>query len=193
MFEVGLNHFFRGKGESGLLVQRMGEVVDGEFQKYSVSPGAYMREHFFGGYPELLELVAHLSDDELHGLLRGGHDPAKVYAAYKAAVETVGQPTVVLAHTIKGYGLGEAGEGRNVAYQQKQLNEQEYREFRSRFGIPIPDDAVSQAPFYRPADDSAEIQCVRRPPRRRVRSAMIGAQAVSNGSWRTTGSRRGRH
>lgn len=146
------------RDESGLLVRRMGEVVDGEFQKYSVSPGAYMREHFFGRYPELLELVAHLSDDELHGLLRGGHDPAKVYAAYQAAVETVGQPTVVLAHTIKGYGLGEAGEGRNVTHQQKQLNEQEYREFRSRFGIPIPDETISQAPFYRPADDSVEIQ-----------------------------------
>ncbi|HUY89194.1 MAG TPA: pyruvate dehydrogenase (acetyl-transferring), homodimeric type [Pirellulales bacterium] len=146
------------RDESGLLVQRMGEVVDGEFQKYSVSPGAYMREHFFGRYPEMLELVAHLSDDELHGLLRGGHDPAKVYAAYKAAVETVGQPTVILAHTIKGYGLGEAGEGRNVTHQQKELNEQEYREFRSRFGIPIPDEAISKAPFYRPADDSPEIQ-----------------------------------
>lgn len=146
------------RDRSGLLVRRMGEVVDGEFQKYSVSPGAYMRKHFFGRYPELLELVAHLSDDELHGLLRGGHDPAKVYAAYKAAVETVRRPTVVLAHTIKGYGLGEAGEGRNVTHQQKQLNEKEYREFRSRFGIPIPDEAISQAPFYRPADDSPEIQ-----------------------------------
>jgi len=150
------------RDESGLLVRRMGEVVDGEFQKYSVSPGAYMREHFFGRYPELLELVAHLSDDELHGLLRGGHDPAKVYAAYQAAVETVGQPTVVLAHTIKGFGLGEAGEGRNVTHQQKQLNEQEYREFRSRFGIPIPDETVSQAPFYRPADDSVEMQYLRK-------------------------------
>ena len=146
------------RDQSGLLVRRMGEVVDGEFQKYSVAPGSYMREHFFGKHPELLELVAHLSDDELHGLLRGGHDPAKVYAAYKAAVETVGQPTVVLAHTIKGYGLGEAGEGRNVTHQQKQLNEQEYREFRSRFGIPIPDDAVSTAPFYRPPNDSPEMQ-----------------------------------
>ncbi|OYV83366.1 MAG: pyruvate dehydrogenase (acetyl-transferring), homodimeric type, partial [Planctomycetia bacterium 21-64-5] len=100
-------------------------------------------------------------DDELHGLLRGGHDPAKVYAAYKAAVETIGQPTVILAHTIKGYGLGEAGEGRNVTHQQKQLNEQEYREFRSRFGIPISDEAVAKAPFYRPPDDSPEMQYLR--------------------------------
>jgi pyruvate dehydrogenase E1 component len=146
---------------TGLLVRRMGEVVDGEFQKYSVARGSYMREHFFGKHPELLDLVAHLSDDELHGLLRGGHDSAKVCAAYKAAVETVGQPTVILAHTIKGYGLGEAGEGRNVTHQQKQLNEQEYREFRSRFGIPIPDEVVATAPFYRPADDSAEIQYLR--------------------------------
>ncbi|HVA49889.1 MAG TPA: pyruvate dehydrogenase (acetyl-transferring), homodimeric type [Pirellulales bacterium] len=149
------------RDQSGLLMRRMGEVVDGEFQKYSVAPGSYMREHFFGRHPELLELAAHLSDDELHGLLRGGHDPAKVYAAYKAAVETIGQPTVILAHTIKGYGLGEAGEGRNVTHQQKQLNEQEYREFRSRFGIPISDEAVSKAPFYRPPDDSPEMQYLR--------------------------------
>ncbi|HVX61878.1 MAG TPA: pyruvate dehydrogenase (acetyl-transferring), homodimeric type [Pirellulales bacterium] len=146
----------RDKG--GLLVQRMNEVVDGEYQKYTVMPGSYIREHFFGKYPELEELVSHLSDEKLRTLRRGGHDPEKVYAAYKTAVESNGKPTVILAKTIKGYGLGEAGEGRNITHQQKKLNEDEYREFRSRFGIPISDEEVSKAPFYRPAADSPEMQ-----------------------------------
>lgn len=144
--------------KSGLLVQRMNEVVDGQFQKYTVMPGSYIREDFFGKYPELEELVSHLTDDKLRSLRRGGHDPEKVYAAYKAAVESNGKPTVILAKTIKGYGLAEAGEGRNVTHNQKQLNEQEYRDFRSRFGIPISDEEVSKAPFYRPPDDSPEMQ-----------------------------------
>jgi len=146
------------KDDSGLLVQRMGEVVDGEYQKYTVMPGSYIREHFFGKYPELLELVSSLSDEKLKKLRRGGHDPEKVYAAYKAAVECKGRPTVILAKTIKGYGLGEIGEGRNATHQQKKLNEDELREFRSRFGIPISDADVAKAPFYRPADDSPEIK-----------------------------------
>ena len=112
---------------TGLLLRRMGDVVDGDFQKYSVSPGSYIRKHFFGTYPELLDLVNHLTDDQLAKLLRGGHDPRKVYAAYRAAVEHTGSPTVILAKTIKGYGLGEAGEGRNITHQQKQLNEKELR------------------------------------------------------------------
>ncbi len=145
----------------GLLVQRMGEVVDGEYQKYTVMPGSYIREHFFGKYPELGEMVAHLSDDKLRRLRRGGHDPEKVYAAYKAAVECRGKPTVILAKTIKGYGLGEGGEGRNVTHQQKKLNEEELREFRSRFGIPISDEEVASAPFYRPPEDSPEMQYLR--------------------------------
>jgi pyruvate dehydrogenase E1 component len=149
------------KDKTGLLMQRMGEVVDGEYQKYTVMPGSYIRENFFGKYPELLELVSHLSDEKLRSLRRGGHDPEKVYTAYKAAIETVGQPTVILAKTIKGYGLGEAGEGRNITHQQKKLNEDEYREFRSRFGIPISDDDVAEAPFYRPAEDSHEMQYLR--------------------------------
>jgi pyruvate dehydrogenase E1 component len=144
--------------KSGLLVQRMGEVVDGEYQKYTVEPGAYIREHFFGKYPELRELVEHLSDEQLRKLTRGGHDPEKVYAAFKAAVEHKGAPTVILAKTIKGYGLGEAGEGRNVTHQQKKLNEEELREFRTRFGIPISDETVAEAPFYKPPDDSRELQ-----------------------------------
>ena len=111
------------KDDSGLLVKRMGEVVDGEYQKYVVSPGSYIREHFFGKYPELAKLVEQISDERLAKLRRGGHDPEKVYAAYKAAVETTGKPTVILAKTIKGYGLGEAGEGRNITHQVKEVNE----------------------------------------------------------------------
>ncbi|HUY36885.1 MAG TPA: pyruvate dehydrogenase (acetyl-transferring), homodimeric type [Pirellulales bacterium] len=147
---------------SGLLVKRMNEVIDGEYQKYTVSPGSYIRENFFGKYPELSEMVGHLSDDKLRSLRRGGHDPEKVYAAYKAAVESEGKPTVILAKTVKGYGLGEAGEGRNITHQQKQLNEEEYREFRSRFGIPIADEDVARAPFYRPPEDSPEMEYLRR-------------------------------
>jgi pyruvate dehydrogenase E1 component len=146
------------KDKSGLLIKRMGEVVDGEYQKYNVMPGSYIREHFFGKYPELQEMVSHLSDEKLKKLRRGGHDPEKVYAAYKAAVECKGKPSVILAKTIKGYGLGEVGEGRNTTHQQKKLNEEELREFRSRFGIPISDDEVAKAPFYKPAEDSPEMK-----------------------------------
>src|SRR5579883_1294233 len=119
----------------GLLVKRMGDLVDGEYQKLVVSSGAYVREHFFGSDPRLLKLVEPLPDEALRRLRLGGHDPRKVYAAYKAAVEHRGSPTVILARTIKGYGLGEAGEGKNVTHQQKKLNEDELKEFRSRFGI----------------------------------------------------------
>ena len=145
------------KDADGLLAKRMGEVVDGEYQKYSVEPGSYIRQHFFGADPRLAEMVKHLSDEQLYRLRRGGHDPEKVYAAYKAAVENMGSPTVILARTIKGYGLGEAGEGRNITHQQKKMNEEELREFRSRLGIPISDEDVAQAPFYRPPDDSPEM------------------------------------
>lgn len=141
----------------GKLVQRMGEVVDGQYQKYSVEKGSYIREHFFGVDPELLALVDHLSDEQLQKMRRGGHDPEKVYAAFKSAVEHRGAPTVILAKTIKGYGLGEAGEGRNVTHQQKKLNEDELREFRSRFGIPIGDEEIEETPFYLPPPDSPEI------------------------------------
>ena len=142
----------------GLLVQRMGEVNDGQYQKYSVAGGDFIREHFFGTRPELLAMVADLTDAKLRRLRRGGHDPEKVYAAYKAAVEHVGAPTVILAKTIKGYGLGEAGEGRNITHQQKKMNEKELREFRDRFGVPIADRDLLETPFYRPPDDSEEIQ-----------------------------------
>ena len=142
--------------EDGRLVQRLGEAVDGMFQKFSVEPGSYARTTLFGQDPKLLELVNHLSDEQIRRLTRGGHDPRKVYAAYKAAVDNRGAPTVILAKTIKGYGLGEGGEGRNVSHQQKELNEKELREFRSRFQIPIDDEDVINTPFYRPEDASPE-------------------------------------
>jgi len=144
--------------KEGLLARRMGEIVDGQYQKYAVESGAYFREHFFGVDPRLLEMVKHLSDDQLKRLRLGGHDPVKVYNAYKAATEHKGQPTVILARTIKGYGLGEAGEGKNITHQQKKLNDSDLRMFRTRFGIPVSDDQIADAPFYRPPDDSDELQ-----------------------------------
>jgi pyruvate dehydrogenase E1 component len=158
----------------GDLVRRMGEVVDGQYQKYIVEPGSYIRQHFFGANPKLLKLVKHLSDEQLQKLNRGGHDPEKVFAAYQAAVEHKGAPTVILAKTIKGYGLGEAGEGRNVAHNVKKANEQELREFRSRFGIPIADDQVDQAPFYKPAADSPEMQYLQK--RRQALGGLLPAR-----------------
>ncbi len=146
------------KDHDGMLVRRMGEIVDGEFQKYTVETGAYFRERFLGTDPRLRDMVSHLSDEQLRKLRRGGHDPEKVYAAYKAAVEHRGAPTVILAKTIKGYGLGEAGEGRNVTHKQKELNVDELREFRARFGIPLSDEEVPAAPFYRPPEESPESQ-----------------------------------
>jgi len=142
----------------GLLIKRMGEAVDGEYQSFKAKDGAYVRKEFFGKYPELLKLVEHMTDDEIFALRRGGHDPQKVYNAYKRAVENKGSPTVILAKTIKGYGLGEAGEGRNVTHQQKKLNEEEMAYFRRRFDIPIPEANVSTASFYRPPDESPEIR-----------------------------------
>lgn len=146
------------RDKSGLLLKRMEECVDGDYQKYIVEPGSYTRKHFFGKYPQLLELVTHLSDEQISKLLRGGHDVRKMYAAYKAATEHKGQPTVVLAKTVKGYGLGEAGEGKNISHQQKKMNEKELREFRKRFNIPISDDVIADMPFFRPAPDSVETK-----------------------------------
>ncbi len=146
------------RDKSGLLLKRMEEAVDGDYQKYSVEPGSYTRKHFFGKYPELLKLVNHLTDEQISKLLRGGHDARKMYAAYKAATEHKGRPTVILAKTVKGYGLGEAGEGRNISHQQKKMNEKELREFRSRFKIPISDDVIAETPFFRPPPDSPEIK-----------------------------------
>ena len=149
------------RDKSGLLAKRMAEVVDGEYQKYVVSSGAYIRENFFGKYPELLDLVANYSDEKLEKLRRGGHDPEKVYAAYKAAVEHVGQPTVILAKTIKGYGTGEAGEGKNVAHNMKKIEDAPLKQFRTRFSIPLSDDDVVKMPFYRPPEDSVEMRYLR--------------------------------
>src|SRR5689334_5040163 len=142
----------------GLLVRRLGEITDGQYQKYFVESGAYFRQSFFGTDPRLLKMVTHLSDEQLSRMRLGGHDPIKVHAAYKAAVEHKGSPTIILAKTIKGYGLGEAGEGKNITHQQKKLNDEELSMFRSRFGIPIPDEELHDAPFYRPSDDSPEIK-----------------------------------
>jgi pyruvate dehydrogenase E1 component len=144
--------------KTGLLIQRMNEVVDGQYQKYTVEPGSYVRQDFFGKYPELAALVKGYSDEQLKGLRRGGHDPVKVHAAYKAAITQRGLPTVILAKTVKGYGLGEAGEGKNVTHQQKKLNDDELRQFRDRFEIPVRDQDLHETPFYRPPENSVEIQ-----------------------------------
>jgi len=174
------------RDREGRLVRRMGEVVDGEYQKYVVAGGDYIRKHFFGKDPALLELVKKLSDDELASLRRGGHDPEKVHAAYQAAVNHRGAPTVILAHTIKGYGLGESGEGKNITHSQKKMNEEELREFRSRFGIPISDEDIDRLPFYRPPDDSPEMRYLKARraalggflPARRTTTVAVGAPAA---------------
>ncbi|MFT5169765.1 MAG: pyruvate dehydrogenase E1 component, partial [Candidatus Omnitrophota bacterium] len=142
---------------SGKLARIMGETVDGQYQKFSVEDGDYARREFFGKDPDVLKMVENLSDEEIHNLKRGGHDPAKVYAAYKAAVDFKGGPSVLLCKTIKGYGLGESGEGKNVAHNQKKLNEEEMKEFRTRFNIPLSDEDVDKMPFYLPAADSEEM------------------------------------
>lgn len=146
------------KDHNGLLARRLGDIVDGEYQKYVVADAAYIREHLYAGDPRLAEMFNHLSDEQLRKMRRGGHDPEKVYAAYQAAVTHQGAPTVIIAKTIKGYGLGESGEGRNVSHKQKLLNDEELREFRARFGIPISDAELADAPFYRPPDESPEMQ-----------------------------------
>ncbi|MCI0639442.1 MAG: pyruvate dehydrogenase (acetyl-transferring), homodimeric type [Gemmataceae bacterium] len=146
------------RDRTGLLVKRMNETVDGEYQRYSTESGDYIREHFFGKYPELLKLVEHLSDEQLTKLSRGGHDPVKVYNAYKAAVEHKGGPTVILAKTVKGYGLGEAGEALNIAHQAKKMVGEHRIVFRDRFNLPLTNGQASDAVFYKPADDSPEVR-----------------------------------
>jgi len=148
--------------DNGDLVEQMGRVVDGQYQKYTVSSGEYVRENFFGATEHTRKLGEALTDEQIRTIKRGGHDPVKVYAAYDAATKTKGRPTVILAKTIKGYGMGEAGEGKNVAHNAKKMNELELRAFRDRFHIPISEEAVEKAPFYRPADDSPEVQYVRK-------------------------------
>ncbi len=160
----------------GLLVRRMEETVDGDYQNYAVRPGAWTREHFFGRYPQLLKMVEHLSDEKIRRLGRGGHDPDKVHAAFKEAVEHRGSPTVILAKTVKGYGLGEAGEGRNITHQQKKMNEEELKEFRARFDIPIPEEHLEETPFYRPSEDSEEIRYLKQ--RRKALGGYLPQRAV---------------
>jgi pyruvate dehydrogenase E1 component len=165
----------------GVLVQQMNETLDGEFQKFSVAGGAYIREHFFGPDPRLRKLVEHLSDDDLAKLRRGGHDYRKLYAAYKAATEYKGAPTVILAKTVKGWTLGSGVEARNITHQAKKLSENELRVFRDRLQLPIPDAKLKDAPYYHPGEDSEELQYIRDRrkalagpvPRRVVRAAAL--------------------
>jgi len=146
------------RDKNGLLLKRMEECVDGDYQTYKAKGGAYTREHFFGKYPELAEMVANMTDEDIWRLNRGGHDPHKVYAAYAAAVKHPRQPTVILAKTVKGYGMGDAGEGQNITHSQKKMGEVALRAFRDRFNIPIEDEHIAAAPFYKPAADSPELK-----------------------------------
>ena len=146
------------RDDKGLLKKRMEEAVDGEYQAFKAKDGAYVREKFFGKYPELKEMVTNMTDEDIWRLNRGGHDPHKVYAAYAAAMAHTGQPTVILAKTVKGYGMGEAGEGQNTTHQQKKMGEEALLAFRDRFNIPLTDEEVARAPFYRPAEDAEETR-----------------------------------
>src|ERR671937_132600 len=169
----------------GLLVEKMNDTLDGEFQKFSVAGGAYIREHFFGPEPRLRKLVDHLSDDDLAKLRRGGHDYRKLYAAYKAATDYQGGPTVILAKTIKGWTLGPGVEGRNITHQAKKLSEAELKIFRDRLQLPIPDEKLKEAPYYPPGPKSEEVEYLmerRRAlggplPRRVVRNEPLPAQS----------------
>ena len=171
----------------GLLIEHMGQIVDGQWQRYTVEPGSYAREHFFGRDPRMLQLVDHLTDEQIRSLRLGGHDPEKVYAAYAAATAYRGQPTVILARTIKGYGLGEAGEGRNITHQQKKMNEDELRAFRDRFEIPVSDAEINEAPFCRFPEKSAEYEYLQERrralggyvPQRKVRGVPLEAPPLS--------------
>lgn len=146
------------KDKDGLLRKRMEEAVDGEYQNYKAKGGAYTREHFFGAYPELKEMVANMSDEDVWRLNRGGHDSHKIYAAYHAAARHTGQPTVVLAKTVKGYGMGDSGEALNISHQQKKMDEKSIRLFRDRFKVPVSDDDIADVPYYHPGEDSVEIK-----------------------------------
>ncbi|CEK10929.1 pyruvate dehydrogenase (acetyl-transferring), homodimeric type [Legionella hackeliae] len=150
------------RDDKGIMQKRMEECVDGDYQAYKANDGAYVRKHFFGQYPELKKMVENLSDDEIWRLNRGGHDPQKVYAAYAQAVEHRGSPTVILAKTIKGYGMGAAGEGQNITHQQKKMTIEQLRAFRDRFSIPVSDDKITEIPFYRPDENSPEIQYLKK-------------------------------
>ncbi|HLJ43077.1 MAG TPA: pyruvate dehydrogenase (acetyl-transferring), homodimeric type, partial [Candidatus Binataceae bacterium] len=183
----------------GLLRKRMEECVDGEYQAFKSRDGAYVRKEFFAKYPELLEMVSGMTDDEVWQLRRGGHDPIKVYAAYAEAVAHRNQPTVILAKTIKGYGMGAAGEGMNITHQQKKMGLEELKAFRDRFKIPVTDDQIAEVPLYRPAEDSVEIQYLRErrkalsgslPQRRRASAALqIPPLVAFDSQLKSTGDR----
>jgi len=172
---------------TGLLRQRMEECVDGEYQDFKSKDGAYVREHFFGKYPELLEMVADMTDEQIWALNRGGHDPVKIYAAYKEAVEHTDEPTVILAKTVKGYGMGEAGEGQNITHQQKKMAENALRVFRNRFDLSIADEELLDYPYLKPADSLAQYMAERRttlgggslPSRREKSSVTLPVPALS--------------
>jgi pyruvate dehydrogenase E1 component len=171
---------------TGRLVQLMNECVDGDYQTFKSRDGKYVRDEFFGRYPETKALVEAWTDDQVWALNRGGHDPVKVYAAYKAATEHRGEPTVILAFTIKGYGMGEAGEARNIAHQAKKMELEEMRQFRDRFSIPVQDSKIDKIPFYKPDDDSPEMRYLRervkalgQVPQRRRKSAPMPAPELS--------------
>jgi pyruvate dehydrogenase E1 component len=188
------------RDKDGLLLKRMEECVDGEYQDFKSKNGAYVREHFFGRYPELKAMVADMSDDEVWALARGGHDPLKVYAAYHEAVNTKGRPTVILAKTVKGYGMGEAGEGQNITHQQKKMGEAHLKEFRDRFGLTLDDEQIKAIPFLRFEEGSPEHKYLRErrialggplPARRRESAALevpslqgFAAQLVATGEGR---------
>ncbi len=176
------------RDSTGLLRKRMEEAVDGEYQDFKSKDGAYVREKFFGKYPELAEMVAGMTDEEIWALNRGGHDPQKVYAAYSAAVRHTGQPTVILAKTIKGYGMGESGEGQNITHQQKHMADAALARFRDRFSLPLTDEQLAQLPFLRFADDSEEMAYLRErrealggflPSRRRRSTQTLTVPALS--------------
>ncbi|TFZ03243.1 pyruvate dehydrogenase (acetyl-transferring), homodimeric type [Ramlibacter rhizophilus] len=146
------------RDKEGILRQIMLETLDGDYQAMKANDGAYVRKHFFGKHPKALEMVANMSDEDIWRLQRGGHDPQKVYAAYHRAVNHKGQPTVLLIKTVKGFGMGKAGEGRNIAHQAKKLSDEDIRTFRDRFNIPVPDDKLAEIPFYKPEDNTPEMQ-----------------------------------
>jgi pyruvate dehydrogenase E1 component len=173
--------------KNGILLKRMEECVDGEYQDFKSKNGAYVRQHFFGRYPELLDMVKDMSDDDIWALMRGGHDPTKVYAAYQEAVNSVGRPTVILAKTVKGYGMGEAGEGQNITHQQKKMAENTLVAFRDRFGINVSDDQIGQLPYLKPHEDAPEMRYLRQRrealggflPARRQKSQALEVPALS--------------
>ena len=175
------------RDKTGLLHKRMEECVDGEYQAFKARDGAYVRAEFFGKYPELLKMVSAMTDDEVWQLRRGGHDPVKIHAAYAAAIAHRGQPTVILAKTVKGYGMGAAGEGMNITHQQKKMDVAALKKFRDRFNIPVPDEHIAEVPFYRPPDDSVEVRYLKEQraalggslPQRRRKSVALEAPPLS--------------